>query len=246
MPLPARDFDPTETGVPCQILKALGHHLIIATPEGKPVSADPIMVTGKGLGPLRAVLRANAQGRAAYHALTRSAEFQAPITYAAINPAEYDALLLPGGHAKGMRPYLESPLLQAVVVSFFAADKPVAAICHGTLLAARSVAANGKSVLHGRKTTGLTRAQELLAWGMTRAWMKDYYRTYPTPLETEIRTLLASPADFIPGPAAIKRDRPDRLERGFTVLDGKYLSARWPGDAHRFANEFAALLQQEV
>jgi hypothetical protein len=29
---------------------------------------------------------------------------------------------------------------------------------------------------------------------------------------------------------------------GFTVRDGEYLSARWPGDAHRFAAEFAAMI----
>ena len=29
---------------------------------------------------------------------------------------------------------------------------------------------------------------------------------------------------------------------GFTVRDGKYLSARWPGDANRFAEEFVTLL----
>jgi hypothetical protein len=27
-----------------------------------------------------------------------------------------------------------------------------------------------------------------------------------------------------------------------TVRDGDYLSARWPGDAHRFASEFAAMI----
>jgi hypothetical protein len=27
-----------------------------------------------------------------------------------------------------------------------------------------------------------------------------------------------------------------------TVRDGYYLSARWPGDAHRFASEFAAMI----
>jgi len=26
------------------------------------------------------------------------------------------------------------------------------------------------------------------------------------------------------------------------VRDGNYLSARWPGDAHRFAHELAAML----
>jgi len=29
---------------------------------------------------------------------------------------------------------------------------------------------------------------------------------------------------------------------GFTVRDGQYLSARWPGDAHRFAHELAGML----
>jgi protease I len=243
MPLPASGFDPTETGVPWTILTAKGHDITIATPDGAPAAADPIMVTGKGLGPLRAILRANAAGRAAYRKLTESAAFQAPVAWSAIKGSDFDALLLPGGHAKGMRPYLESPILQSLVAEFFAADKPVGAICHGTLLVARARAANGKSVLYGRKTTGLTRAQELLAWGMTRAWMKDYYRTYATPLETEIRGLLAHPSDFLTGPSSIKRDAPDRLDRGFTVLDDKYLSARWPGDAHRFGDEFAALLQ---
>lgn len=243
MPLPSRDFDPTETGVPWTILEAKGHHVVFATPDGKPGTADPIMVTGKGLGPIAQMLRANAAGRAAYMAMAQSAAFKSPIKYDDIQTADFDALLLPGGHAKGMRPYLESAKLQSVVAEFFAAGKPVGAICHGTLLAARSKAANGKSVLHGRRTTGLTRSQELIAWGMTRAWMKDYYRTYSTPLETEIRSLLASPNDFLTGPTAIKRDRPDKLHRGFTVQDGNYLSARWPGDAHRFGTEFAALVE---
>ena len=30
---------------------------------------------------------------------------------------------------------------------------------------------------------------------------------------------------------------------GFTVRDGNWLSARWPGDAHRFASEFVAMLR---
>jgi hypothetical protein len=33
---------------------------------------------------------------------------------------------------------------------------------------------------------------------------------------------------------------------GFTVRDGHYLSARWPGDAHRFASEFAAMIAEFV
>ncbi len=243
MPVPSADFDPTETGVPWTILDARGHTVAIATPDGRPATADPVMVTGKGLGLLASVLRADANGRAAYDALTQSRAFLAPLRYQDLRASDFDALMLPGGHARGMRPYLESPLLQALVVDFFAAGKPVGAICHGALLAARSRTASARSVLHGRRTTGLRRDQELLAWGLTCTWLGSYYRTYPTPLETEIRSLLASPDDFDRGPLALTRDSPRDLTPGFTLRDGNYLSARWPGDAHRFGHEFAALVE---
>lgn len=61
-------------------------------------------------------------------------------------------------------------------------------------------------------------------------------------VEDEVKSLLKSPAQFERGPAPLGRDAPDRLERGFVVRDGNYVSARWPGDAHRFATEFMTLL----
>jgi hypothetical protein len=109
-------------------------------------------------------------------------------------------------------------------------------------LAARSKRADGKSVLHGRRTTGLTRQQEMTAWLMTAAWLGSYYRTYPTPLQTEVQSLLARPQDFDTGPPPLLRDDLEHLGRGFTVRDGNYLSARWPGDAHGFALKFAQML----
>ncbi len=33
MPLPARDFDPTETGVPWRVLTERGHDVVFATPR---------------------------------------------------------------------------------------------------------------------------------------------------------------------------------------------------------------------
>jgi len=98
-------------------------------------------------------------------------------------------------------------------------------------------------VLKGRKTTGLTRRMEMTAWALTRIYLGDYYRTYPTPLEDEVRSLLADPADFLEGPRSFARDTPAHPEIGFTVRDATYLSARWPGDAHRFAIEFDAMLR---
>jgi protease I len=240
MPLPSSDFDPSETGVPWRVLSGLGHHVCFATPDGAPGVADERMVTGAGLGMLAPVLRADRNGRAAYEAMIGCLEFRAPRPWAAIEPASFDALLLSGGHAKGMRPYLESAILQRIVAVCFAQSKPVGAICHGVLLAARALA-SGKSVLHGRRTTALLRRQELLAWTLTRLRRGDYYRTYPVPVEDEVTAALARPEDFVAGPTPLTRDTPER-PNGFSVIDGQYVSARWPGDAHGFALALAGLL----
>ena len=276
-PIPARDFDPTEVAVSWRVLTGAGHQVRFATPAGEPGAADEIMLDGIGLDPwgivpglrwarlIGLLLRANRDARQAYAAMTTDAQFRSPIRWDDARVADFDGLLLAGGHrARGMRDYLESDVLQALVAGFFAADKPVAAICHGVLLAARSRAASGRSVLHGRRTTALTWRQEKAADGLARIgrwWDRDYYRTYPDgegrprgcmAVEQEVTRALASPADFVDVPAGAPdyRRKTDGLHRdtatdsrpAWVVVDGKYVSARWPGDAHAFAATFAGLL----
>lgn len=242
IPLPRADFDPTGAAVPWRTLTRAGHEVRFATPDGRPAVCDPRMQQGTGLGPWRGLLRADASGRAAYLEMIGSREFRAPLSYEHCSLDGVHGLLLPGGHAPGMREYLESTTLQALVAHAFERRLIVGAICHGVLLAARARDGGGRSVLHGRRTTALTKPQELLAWGLTAAWLGNYYRTYPTTVEDEVIGCLANPADFLRGPLPLFRDSPNRLARGFTVRDGNYLSARWPGDAHRFAGEFVELL----
>ena len=244
IPLPDRDFDPTEAGVPWRVLRQRGHRIVFATRDGKIARADPRLITGEGLGILATFMKADNNGRSAYGEMSRSEEFQHPVSHPEIHTENFDALILSGGHAAGMRPYLESNQLQSVVADFFERNRPVGAICHGVLLAARSHAADGKSVLFGRKTTALTKIMELTAWALTCLYLGNYYRTYPTTVEDEVRAALAAPDHFIRGPIiSIIRDLSDNLAAGFTVRDGNYLSARWPGDSHRFAHEFAAMLK---
>jgi protease I len=242
IPLPSCDFDPTESGVPWQLLHRQGHRVVFATPDGKPAEADPKTLNGRGLGPFAALLRADANGRSAYEEMQRSREFRDPIPYQDIRGTQVDALLLPGGHAPGMRPYLESDRLQLLIAEMFEQRRPVGAICHGVLLVARSRSRTGRSVLYGRTTTGLTRSMELCAWALTCWKVGDYYRTYPTTVEDEVRSLLARPDDFVRGPFAWRRDTATRLDHGFALRDGSYVSARWPGDAHCFAAQFADIL----
>jgi len=278
IPVPALDFDPTEVAISWKILSDLGHEVRFATPKATPALGDDLMVTGRGLDPwgfmpgisrlvgIGRVLRANAPARSAYYELLRSSTFSHPIGWEDIDVAGFDGLLLPGGHrARGMREYLESRILQDVVVSAFGRRLRVAAVCHGVLLAARSIdPATGRSVLYGRRTTALTWALEHRAWSIarfTRFWDRNYYRTYlEEPGQTagymsvqeEVTRALADPADFLDvvrstSEAALKtsgraRDSLEDERPAFVVQDGNYLSARWPGDVHTFAKRFSSML----
>ena len=244
IPLAAYGFDPTETAIPWKILSTNGHEIVFASPQGKTAAADSRMLNGAGLGILKRLLRAREDAVTAYHEMEQSPEFIHPIPYNTIEEADFDALLLPGGHDKGVKEYLESTILQQVVLDFFRVQKPVAAICHGVVLAARSIdPATGKSVLYNYKTTALLKSQELTAYNITRFWLKDYYLTYPqNTVQDEVTAALADKQHFICGPKPLFRDRINNTERGFTVKDRNYLSARWPGDAYRFSLEFLRML----
>jgi protease I len=248
IPLPSGDFDPTECAVPWRRLSESGVEVLFATSDGQQADADARMLDGKGLGLWAPFLRADRRGRDAYAAMAGNRGFRAPIRHDEARAGDFAGILLPGGHAPGMKPYLESPTLHTLVAAFFADDKPVAAICHGVVLAARARGVDGRSVLYGRRTTALPAWMELAAWRLTRARLGDYYRTYPATVQDEVTAALAGPADFVVGPhwspSGFLRDRPGMTGVGFTVRDGNYLSARWPGDAHRFADEFLAMLSR--
>lgn len=239
------DFDPTEVAVPWQILRDGGQDVHFATDTGKPGSADQRMLDGSGFGILKPLLIAQPGAQETYRRMLQDGAFQSPISYEEIKVEDYDALLLPGGHAKGTIPYLESKVLQTAIAAFFKANKPVGAICHGVVAACRALDPDtGTSVLHGHKTTALLKRQERLAYQLTRAKLGDYYLTYPITVEDEVLSTLQVPDDFIQGPTPVLRDNPKHLSRGFTVQSGNYLSARWPGDAHKFANDFLAMVNE--
>ena len=238
------DFDPTEVAVPWQVLAGAGHQVQFATDSGRAGVADARMLDGNGFGLLKPLLVAQQSARAAYGAMLQDAAFQCPMSYDDIRVEDFEALVLPGGHAKGVIPYLESAVLQRAIAGFFAAGKPVGAICHGVVAACRAMdAETGRSVLFGRKTTALLGRQERLAYRLTRRKLGDYYLTYPVTVQDEVTAALASADDFVEGPMPLLRDTMDHLGRGFTVRDGNYLSARWPGDVHRFSTGFLEMLR---
>jgi putative intracellular protease/amidase len=243
MPVPDRDFDVTEVAVPWQLLRDAGHEVLFATEQAGTVpAADPRLLTGVIFGQLGAEPAA----KESYAELIRAAEFLAPLGWADMDPAAFDGMLLPGGHAPGMRQYLGSPVLQGQVARFWRTGKPVGAICHGVLVLVRSRdAATGRSVLADRRTTCLPKYMERTAY-LSTAWrLGRYYRTYPAYVEDEVRAALDNPASqFERGPVTLtKRGTSDDDTAAFVVADRNYLSARWPGDAYLFGRRFREMLE---
>lgn len=240
MPLPDHDFDVTEVAVPWRLLTDAGHEVTFATESaGTRPAADPRLLTGVIFGKLGA----EPEPRRFYEQLEASKEFGETLSWGDLNVSDYDGLILPGGHAPGMRQYLGSSVLQEQVAGFWSLDRPVGAICHGVLVLARTEdPATGRSVLADRRTTCLPKRMERSAY-LATAWRLDkYYRTYPAYVEDEVRAALVDPGtQFSTGRRDLRRGTATDDTPAFVVEDGNYVSARWPGDAYLFARRFLAL-----
>ncbi len=237
LPLPDRDFDTTEVAVPWRLLTEAGHRVVFATEHGArgPVpECDRLLISGVIFGQLGA----DPEPVSFYERMAASAEFHKPIAWSEIEPSAFHGLLLPGGHAPGMRQYLASRELQSKIAAFWKLGRPVGAICHGVIPLARA------GVLGDKKTTCLPKYMEALAYGLTFWKLGRYYRTYPAYVEDEVRAALRDPeTQFLRGPITLGTRGTASSDRStFTVVDGNYVSARWPGDSYAFARKFIELL----
>jgi len=134
-----------EIMVPFQALQAVGHTVHAVCPDKK--AGDAI-----------ATAIHDFEGQQTYSE-KRGHNFSLNATFDEAKPAEYDALVIPGGRAPE---YLRlNPKVLDLVRHFFDTKKPVAAICHG----AQVLAAAG--VLEGRKCSAYPacRAEVELAGG---------------------------------------------------------------------------------
>jgi putative intracellular protease/amidase len=241
IPVPDRDFDTTEVAVPWRLLRDAGHTITFATEDGgRAPACDPRLLTGVVLGQLGA----EPEPIEYYRQLTTAAEFVEPVSWRSLDVAGFDGLVLPGGHAPGMRQYLGSAELSERVAEFWSLGRPVGAICHGVLVLARTTdRRTGRSLIADRATTCLPKYMERTAYLATVWRLGRYYRTYPVYVENEVRGALDRAAQFRRGPRTLRRGTASDDRQAFVVQDGSYLSARWPGDAYLFARRFASLLE---
>jgi len=234
IPIPDKDFDLTEVAVPWERFTKSGYSVVFATENGAVGKTDQRLIDGVIFGQLGA----KSYAITIYNEMLQSKEFQNPITYNAINTDNYVLLHLPGGHAKGVKQYLESVVLQEKVAEFFYHHKLVGAICHGAIVLARTKDKNtGKSIIVNRKLTALTKKLEKMAYYVTAWKLGDYYRTYSTYTQDEVEQALANKNQFKSGPNQFKP---------FVCQDKNLITARWPKDIELYCKILLKALQSNI
>lgn len=243
-PLPDRDFDPTEAAVPWRLLTRAGHEVVFATERGAVPVCDPRMIHGIlfGLG------GAKKDPKDFYAEMSDSRQLQNPMKWADINPLDFDALVLPGGHAPGMKQYLGSEVLQKKVSAFSQTNRLIGAICHGVLLMSRAVdPVTNRSALHNKRTTCLPKYMERLAYWSTMLFLGRYFKTYDMYVQDEVCRSLGRATQFDRGPLTLgAHGAMFDDDAAFIVEDRNYISARWPGDAFLFAKKLVERLEHPL
>lgn len=119
MILPNSEFDPTESCIPWKVLTDSGHQVFFATGNGEAAVCDQINLTDKGLPAHLNSLVAKPENKLIYQQMAADERFQNPTAWVDINADEFDALVLPGGHAPGIKPYLEEQAVFDICRNFF-------------------------------------------------------------------------------------------------------------------------------
>lgn len=83
-----------------------------------------------------------------------------------IDPYDFDAVFYPGGHGP-LWDLAENEDSKVLIEAFYAANKPIAAVCHAPGVFKNVCTPDGQSVVHGKKVTGFTNSEEE-AVGLTR------------------------------------------------------------------------------
>lgn len=139
-----------ELTTPYYALKDAGYEVEIRTVSGGDVPIDPRSLAGDK-HPESVVRYKSDDALQAKIKGTQSAED--------VDTSKYAAVFFPGGHGT-MFDYPNNPKLAEIITRTLAADKPVAAVCHGPAVFVGVTDENGDSILKGRKVSAFTNAEE--------------------------------------------------------------------------------------
>jgi putative intracellular protease/amidase len=145
---------PEELVVPHRILREEGVDFTIATPGGVPAGADENGFTPE----MNGGDAAKGQQLRDYIEGIRD-ELNSPARLEDMDPADFDAILVPGGHGP-MEDLAVSDTLGAMLVQMLDSGKVVSAVCHGPAGLLPAAREDGTWAFAGRRLTGFTNEEE--------------------------------------------------------------------------------------
>jgi putative intracellular protease/amidase len=146
-----------ELAAPYYLFKDAGAELTLASPEGGPAPLDP-----KSDDP-------DAQTEATRRFKSDSAanvELATTARLDSLTARDFDAVFYPGGHGP-LWDLVDNEASIRLIEEFWAANKPVSAVCHAPIALVNARDENGEFIVKGREVTGFTNAEEE-AVGLTK------------------------------------------------------------------------------
>jgi putative intracellular protease/amidase len=146
-----------ELAAPYYLFKDAGAELTLASPEGGPAPLDP-----KSDDP-------DAQTEATRRFKADSAanvELATTARLDSLTARDFDAVFYPGGHGP-LWDLVDNEASIRLIEEFWAANKPVSAVCHAPIALVNARDENGEFIVKGREVTGFTNAEEE-AVGLTK------------------------------------------------------------------------------
>ena len=203
-----------EVAVPYYRLIDAGVHVDIASPEGGLAPVDPGSVKPEG------------QNDPVVERFLADAAVQAKLagthSVAAVDAATFGAVFFPGGHGT-MWDLPGHAGVQRAVESAFAAGRFIAAVCHGAAGLVSARRGDGQAVVHGRRISAFTDAEEA-AVGLAAV--------VPFKLETRLREL---GAQFEGAPNW----------QAFAVCDGPFITGQNPQSSALVADHLLQALAHQ-
>lgn len=135
-----------------------GFDYAIASPKGGRIPLDEGSATVKQRSePMNARFLADA---------TFNAKLENSLKCSDVDPFEYDAIYLSGGHGT-MFDFRQSESLQTLIRSMYQADAFVTGVCHGVSGLIETADGAGQPIVKGRSVTGFSNIEDMIA-GVTK------------------------------------------------------------------------------
>ncbi len=145
-----------EFAAPYYVFKDAGAEVTLASPMGGQPPLDPKSDAPESQ---TAATKRFGNDNEAQKALANT------LKLADVNAADYDAVFYPGGHGP-LWDLAEDANSIRLIENFFAADKPVGAVCHAPAVLRHTRDANGQPLVKGKQVSGFSNAEEA-AVGLT-------------------------------------------------------------------------------